>query len=412
MCSTSTSRRAASLLFVWTVVTGPNLRRGAQAFAPSASPTVRRCRRGSSCPIVDAERARPTFARVADDDDVEEEDASPTDGTSRRGFLTSSLATAAALTTTVGSTSASVSDGVASTVAVAAASADSSSTFREAVSGFVAGASVSATKTLVKYPLDTATVRLQRPDTPFSLSDPSALFRGSLRGVAAPLASNLPAGAVFFAVKDAVKTVLRDDDGRPLPRWLVTTLAVAAATPPYWALRNPSEVLKTRQQAGTEGYDETVGAREALGRVWEERALYAGYVENMLYALPADVIKFVVYDAVAGVGDRRRSLSPAEGALAGAGATAVAQLLTTPLDVVRNRVMMSTQNNNINNNNEEEESPSYLESLRTLAAEEGWSGLFAGAAPRVGKAVLSGAIQFATYEETKARMAEVFRGRR
>lgn len=49
----------------------------------------------------------------------------------------------------------------------------------------------------------------------------------------------------------------------------------------------------------------------------------------------------------------------------------------------------------------------YLDALTNLAKEEGISGLFAGAAPRVGKAILSGAIQFATYEETKQSIAKI-----
>ena len=61
--------------------------------------------------------------------------------------------------------------------------------------------------------------------------------------------------------------------------------------------------------------------------------LYTGYLENMLYAYPADVIKFVAYESLT---KGRKDLSPFEGARAGAISTAIAQLVTTPLDVVRN----------------------------------------------------------------------------
>ena len=50
---------------------------------------------------------------------------------------------------------------------------------------------------------------------------------------------------------------------------------------------------------------------------------------------------------------------------------------------------------------DEEDSSSYVDKLTTLARDEGLEGLFAGATPRVGKALFAGAIQFATYEETK-----------
>ena len=54
---------------------------------------------------------------------------------------------------------------------------------------------------------------------------------------------------------------------------------------------------------------------------------------------------------------------------------------------------------------------SYVENLKQIAKEEGINGLFAGASPRVGKAILSGAIQFAAYEETKAKIAAMFQQR-
>ena len=155
-------------------------------------------------------------------------------------------------------------------------------------------------------------------------------------------------------------------------------------------------------------------------------AFYTGYWENILCAYPADVIKFVVYEQLTG---GRKNLPPSQGALAGAAATAVAQWITTPLDVVRNRIMVEQNDidnddpapglgggdNNNNNNNNYADAPiqpppqrSYVERLVQLARDEGLAGLFAGATPRVGKALLSGAIQFATYEETKMEIAKMF----
>ena len=121
---------------------------------------------------------------------------------------------------------------------------NSNSAFQESISGFVSGTAVSSVKTLVKYPLDTATVRLQMPNTEYAISNLPKLFSGSFDGITAPLLSNIPAGAIFFAVKDATKTSLK---GLGLPKWVLTSLAVSAALPPYWALRNPvSDMCLTR----------------------------------------------------------------------------------------------------------------------------------------------------------------------
>lgn len=280
-------------------------------------------------------------------------------------------------------------------------------TLQESISGFIAGGSLTVTKTFVKYPLDTATVRLQMPETDYSIRDPLPLFNGSYRGVLAPLLWNVPGGAIFFAVKDATKSALRDSG---LPRFVSTSIAVAAAQCPYWLVRNPSEVVKTRQQANVDGYGEGTSTLEAFQMVFEEGkqnngtgidAFYSGYWQNILYAYPADVIKFVCYDSIT---RGKKNLPPLEGALAGAASTAIAQLITTPLDVVRNRVMAGEEPEN-------EKSSTYIGSLVKLAQEEGVEGLFAGASPRVGKAILSGAIQFATYEETKQKINDFFQSR-
>eukprot|EP00957_Ditylum_brightwellii_P198691 15143938-Ditylum_brightwellii.AAC.1 len=51
---------------------------------------------------------------------------------------------------------------------------------------------------------------------------------------------------------------------------------------------------------------------------------------------------------------------------------------------------------------------SYVDRLAKIAKEEGVGELFAGSTPRVAKAMLSGAIQFATYEETKQKIGQLF----
>ena len=113
-------------------------------------------------------------------------------------------------------------------------------------------------------------------------------------------------------------------------------------------------------------------------------------------------------------------MSPLEGACYGAASTAIAQFWTTPLDVVRNRVMANATSSSLDDKGDgnadggetKREDDSYLGKFVTIAKEEGIQGLFAGASPRVGKALLSGAIQFATYEETKQSMRNFFEQRR
>jgi hypothetical protein len=83
-------------------------------------------------------------------------------------------------------------------------------------------------------------------------------------------------------------------------------------------------------------------------------------------------------------------------------------------EVVRNRIMAETKNNRSDLSSEPDshtKNTSYIDTLTILAKEEGLKGLFAGATPRIGKAMLSGAIQFATYEETKESFRKMFEKR-
>ena len=283
--------------------------------------------------------------------------------------------------------------------------------FQESISGLISGSAVSTVKTLVKYPLDTATVRLQMPNTQYTLQNLPKLFSGSFDGIVAPLLSNIPAGAVFFAVKDATKSALKNSN-TGLPKWALTSAAVAMALPPYWLIRNPSEVVKTRIQVRADGYYEGMSTIDAFQLALAQAdgnsttsgisELYQGYSENVLYGFPADIIKFVAYDYLSG-GKGKSSVSPGEGAVYGALSTGVAQLVTTPLDVLRNRIMAVSKEEQ-----DRDVKLSYVDRLAKIAKEEGVGELFAGSTPRVAKAMLSGAIQFATYEETKQKIGQLF----
>lgn len=313
------------------------------------------------------------------------------------------------------------------TTSTSVSSSSISATLQETISGFISGATITAAKTFIKYPLDTVTVRMQMKPTPNikTMNNIVDLFKGSYNGVSTPLLSNIPAGALFFAVKDATKSMLKQQQVQVLPKWLSTCIAVGVALPPYWFLRNPSEVLKTRLQiVGTNSSssmeeDKVPSAWDAIQTIYKSnhnntmdtiQELYTGYSENMLYGYPADVIKFVAYEALSSSSSNRNNgntkngkVTPLQGALYGAGATAIAQFITTPLDVVRNRVMVADTKpaSKSASSNVSEKKISYVNTLAALAKEEGLKGLFAGATPRIGKAILSGAIQFATYEETK-----------
>ena len=289
---------------------------------------------------------------------------------------------------------------------------------------------MTTTKTVVKYPLDTVTVRLQMPPTNGNNAAVAALFTDLYAGIWNPLITNIPAGAVFFAVKDAVKTFLQQQNFFPMSKTTITCIAVLIANIPYWIMRNPSEVIKTREQAAAVVYvstdadnrkfyemdiNRTTTCPPTITSIMSEwKHLYVGYFENILYSYPADLIKFLVYDYLLSpntnelIGFIVHDPSSLEGAaLAGAIATALGQYLTSPLDVVRNRVMTKTTTTKASDS----VTHNYFELLMRIYHDEGGvAAWFKGSIPSVGKALISGAIQFVTYEETKVQIMHWFGG--
>jgi len=261
----------------------------------------------------------------------------------------------------------------------------SSSTF---VNGLISGAASRAAKEILLHPLDTLRAREQVPGAP----PPS--FGNLYDGVGAALLGGVPAGAIFFAVKDYSKQQFRK---MGLSKEAATLLGVTVANLPYWVIRCPAEVLKTRSQ---------VQMPSNLASLRQSGDLYASYASNIAYSVPADVVKFLVYEAVTSRvlskggarlgGGEKEKIRGLEAAAVGALAGLVSQACTTPLDVARTRIMTGTVPNTANST---ETAP--LAALQAVVAAEGLPAAFSGIRPRAARSFLSGAIQFASYELTQ-----------
>lgn len=276
------------------------------------------------------------------------------------------------------------------------------------VRGAMSGAIVSSSKVLIKHPLDTITIRIQRARSSRTKLLKSDLFNDLWSGVLPPLFIGIPSGAVFFSVKDFLKIYFKH---MGLPNEISTLFAVFFAQFPYWAVRNPSEVLKTRAQADTTNPDFFSLFKNGSITNISMMNLWQGYRENIIYAFPADAVKFIAYELLTSKESADHvKVSPFYGAIAGAAATAISQAITTPLDVVRTRVMLNATSELPADSRRIDEVfiTRYLDELRQIYRDEGAAGLFAGLIPRIGKAVLSGFIQFGSYEFSKGSMSNIF----
>jgi len=216
--------------------------------------------------------------------------------------------------------------------------------------------------------------------------------------VTSALVGGVPAGAIFFAVKDYSKSRLISDGH--YSKEAATLLAVALANVPYWGIRCPCEVLKTQQQVNLYG----TNSRNVLANLLDLSSsgqLYSSYASNLAYSLPADVVKFLAYEALTtsllgrqgtSSGLKGERIEGFEAAAVGALAGLVSQVVTSPLDVARTRIMTNTVPS---------ASSSPVSALAAIVEREGVAAAFAGLAPRSARALASGAIQFFTYEATQ-----------
>lgn len=171
------------------------------------------------------------------------------------------------------------------------------------------------------------------------------------------------------------------------------------------AVRVPTEVVKQRAQAvqhpsSLAALQHILAQRRTagLGTVWRE--LYRGWSITIMREVPFTVIQFPLWEAMKQWYKRRTSkgglTSPVvhkdvpvlESAVFGSVAGAIAAATTTPLDVLKTRMMLAR------------ERQAMLPLLRSIIQQHGARAFFAGIGPRVMWISAGGAIFLGTYQLT------------
>jgi solute carrier family 25 S-adenosylmethionine transporter 26 len=225
--------------------------------------------------------------------------------------------------------------------------------------------------------------------------------------VGSAIVGSAPGAALFFITYDSVNRLLA-----PVPttarnalgkEYTIPAAAPAAATHMLaaslgevaaCAVRVPTEVVKQRAQASQHPSSRAalvhiLSQRHAhgLARVWAE--LYRGWGITIIREVPFTVIQFPLWEALkrwrrAQTG--RETVSGVEGGLLGSVAGAVAAGVTTPLDVLKTRMMLA------------KEKMPLVTMLKSILSESGPRAFFAGIGPRVGWISVGGAIFLGSYQ--------------
>ncbi|XP_047322013.1 S-adenosylmethionine carrier 1, chloroplastic/mitochondrial-like [Impatiens glandulifera] len=256
-----------------------------------------------------------------------------------------------------------------------------------AVAGSVAGVMVET----ALYPIDTIKTRLQA-----ARGGGKIIFKGLYAGLAGNLAGVLPASAIFLGVYEPTKQKLL----KSLPENLsalahLTAGAVGGAASSI--IRVPTEVVKQRMQTGQ--FSSAPNAVRLIVAKEGFKGLYAGYGSFLLRDLPFDAIQFCIYEQLR-LGYKlaaRRDLNDPENAIIGAFAGAITGAMTTPLDVIKTRLMIQGSANQYKG---------IAHCVTSIVKEEGTAALFKGMGPRVLWIGIGGSIFFSVLERAKRILAD------
>ncbi|GHP03094.1 hypothetical protein PPROV_000184900 [Pycnococcus provasolii] len=253
------------------------------------------------------------------------------------------------------------------------------------LAGGIAGCAVEA----AFYPLDTVKTCIQA-------SKPIPPLAQLYRGVGANLAGAFPATAVFIVVYEEVRQRLGENEGTRQGWSKMASSATAAVSAGFAAsaLRVPTEVIKQNLQAGnfasiTDAVRGVVRSRGVVG------GLFAGYASFMARELPFDTIEFCSYESFRRSWTARTGHEPnafvttALGTVAGA----FTGYVTTPMDVIKTKLMTETHHKGI------------IDCATQVVREGGPVALLRGAAPRCLWIALGGGVFFTALEESRVAVS-------
>ncbi|KAI8048651.1 mitochondrial carrier domain-containing protein [Syncephalis plumigaleata] len=269
-----------------------------------------------------------------------------------------------------------------------------------------AGAVAGMTVDLSLYPLDTLKTRLQAKEG----FRQSGGFRGIYRGMPSVLLGSAPNGellasAIFFCVYDQLKQWFGTASNSRQAAWH-HMLAASTAEMAACLIRVPVEVVKQRaqtqnnpvphQQQQQHHHHHRTRSLSSLSvaiKLWQRdglREFYRGFGTTIMREIPFTCIQFPLYEYLKQLWAHQRdqtSLTPWRAALCGVVAGGCAAALTTPLDVLKTRKMLS------------DEQCSSISLLRRMVREEGPQVLLKGVVPRVLWISIGGAIFLGVYEK-------------
>ncbi|KAF2621082.1 mitochondrial carrier [Macroventuria anomochaeta] len=228
----------------------------------------------------------------------------------------------------------------------------------------IAGAIAAFTVDLLVYPLDTLKTRFQSPDyarlyTNSATGKPNpALFRGMYQGIGSVIIATLPSSGAFFTTYERTKSLftnLNSTCSHPngfLPTPVIHAAASSLAELVSCAILTPAEVIKQNAQMVSSDHSSTNATIQTLQKFRSNPlALWRGYASLAGRNLPFTAMQFPMFERLKqGIREYRDEKGLTTGTIVESGtitafsagtAGSIAAVITTPVDVLKTRIMLS-----------------------------------------------------------------------
>jgi len=262
------------------------------------------------------------------------------------------------------------------------------------IAGGLAGTSVD----VALFPIDTIKTRIQSPQGFIKAGG----LRGIYNGLSAAAIGSAPGAALFFTVYEQCKDIVHSyqTQFQFLPEHRVVTHMTAASLGESAAclIRVPTEAVKQNMQAYIASSKSMMSTlRQILaqdGGRWFG-GLYRGYFITLMREIPFALIQFPLYEQfkveLAHL-QQIQAVSPFQAAFCGSVSGGIAAALTTPLDVIKTRLMLG----------KDEKGISYTGAMNVaqrILRDEGSKVFWRGIEPRVLWISIGGFVFFGAYEQ-------------
>ncbi|AMD20026.1 HCL125Wp [Eremothecium sinecaudum] len=260
------------------------------------------------------------------------------------------------------------------------------------VASLISGAATGTCTDLVFFPIDTLKTRLQAKGGFFA----NGGYSGIYRGLGSAVVASAPSASLFFVTYDSMKSYLKpvilDQLGNEEMSDVVThMLSSSLGEISACLVRVPAEVVKQRTQ--THKSNSSIKTLQALLRNENgegiRRNLYRGWWTTIMREIPFTCIQFPLYEQLKKQWAKhlgKKEITPWQCGICGSVAGGVAAAATTPIDVLKTRMMLHHR------------SVPMLKLAMQVYREEGALVFLNGIGPRTMWISLGGAVFLGVYE--------------